>query len=356
MQLAYDVVVATRNRPDILKLSLELLSKQTRQAKNVIIVDASDDPEPVRQIVQNLTTNWDSLTLLSNQRRGLTRQRNIGLDLCTSEIVVFPDDDSLLFDDVMHHVMETYERDREGRIGGVCSAEATVSPVSLTTIEQTTYRLNAAHRLQKRVARYRYACEHWLFPDPLHTVGKKLQSQIPVPDFVVWPDYAVVPAMTGFRMSFRTAVIRERRFNEVLRDYCLYEDVDACFAVAKSHLLVGARRAQIYHHKAPEPRAKGFEMGLVQVINRVYVIGRRTEFNTLLRWRLFKFFCYKFLLYLAGAMRSDYGKDVLRGYIHGLKSYGQLIKSDKHRIDDCYSALLSAIETPVADSNSISRK
>ena len=45
--------------------------------------------------------------------------------------------------------------------------------------------------------------------------------------------------MTGFRMSFRTELIRRAPFDEDLGRYALFEDVDASLRMLDSHCLVG---------------------------------------------------------------------------------------------------------------------
>ncbi len=46
-------------------------------------------------------------------------QRNEGLKLVESEVVFFPDDDSLCDPDYAEHVMRIYERDTDRVVGGV---------------------------------------------------------------------------------------------------------------------------------------------------------------------------------------------------------------------------------------------
>ena len=77
---------------------------------------------------------------------------------------------------------------------------------------------------------------------------------LPVPDWLSAENAVLVPWMTGFRMSFRTEVVRAVGFDEALKRYAVFEDVDASFRVLKTHVLVGARNAEIYHHKAPSRR------------------------------------------------------------------------------------------------------
>ena len=60
--------------------------------------------------------------------RGAAYQRNRGLDHVESEVVFFPDDDSLFHPGTSEAIMRAYELDTEGRIAGVCAADALEPP------------------------------------------------------------------------------------------------------------------------------------------------------------------------------------------------------------------------------------
>ena len=98
-------------------------------------------------------------------------------------------------------------------------------------------------------------------------------------------------------MSFRTKLIRLRGFDEVLGRYGLFEDTDAGFNVMRTHLLVGARNAKIYHHKAANARDSGRRMGVMQILNRAYVTVKHSIPSKLPASQLRRFSAYKVIQY-----------------------------------------------------------
>ncbi|MGL4281635.1 MAG: glycosyltransferase family 2 protein, partial [Albidovulum sp.] len=128
MSTTYSTIVATRNRPDALALSLPLILAQTRLPEMVLVVDSSDDPRPNAELVAKLAAGAKVPLTHHTSAPGLPLQRNIGLGGVTSDVTMFPDDDSLLYPDAMEHTMRIYDLDKEGRVGGVRTAEARSAP------------------------------------------------------------------------------------------------------------------------------------------------------------------------------------------------------------------------------------
>ncbi len=54
VRLEFAVVIATRNRKSVLQLSLPLMLKQERPPGQLIVVDASDDHEEVKTMVEGI--------------------------------------------------------------------------------------------------------------------------------------------------------------------------------------------------------------------------------------------------------------------------------------------------------------
>ncbi len=153
-----------------------------------------------------------------------------------------------------------------------------------------------------------------------------------------------VEYMTGFRMSFRSEIIKKYKFSEVFCGYCLFEDTDASFSTYKNGMLVGARNALIYHHKFPTKRGSGFIMGLLPLLNRTYIVAKHAPNDKRLLFHL-KIYClYKFIQYLVGGLKSQYGKDRVRGAFFGLKSMTQLSRAKtQQEIDREYTAIINQI-------------
>ena len=312
-----------------------------------MVVDSSDDPAQNRTLVQDLAgrTAVPLTHLLSSP--GSSLQRNIGLARVSSDVVFFPDDDSLLHPGALAEMMRIYALDTDGIIGGVCSAEASSPPIGV--LERAAYRMTPSDQLKARIARKRFALEERFVPDPFHRVATGFYRTLPsVPKWLSDENAITVPWMTGFRMSYRTSIIRRSGFAEELGRYALFEDIDAGFSTLRSHLLVGARNAQIFHHKAPMRRANGRAMGVMQILNRAYVIVRSELWKSspgdrpAIARDLRRFTAYKIAQYAAAA-RSKFGRDRLRGAFDAARSISELLVASSDQVDHCYAELRAAL-------------
>lgn len=90
--MRFSLVVATLGREDELVALLHSLAAQSLSNFEVIIVDQNQDDRlvPILRRFPMLNMRHESC-----DSRGLSLARNVGLALCTGEIVAFPDDDCL---------------------------------------------------------------------------------------------------------------------------------------------------------------------------------------------------------------------------------------------------------------------
>lgn len=315
----YCTVVVTRNRPAALALSLPLMLAQSRLPERIVVIDSSDDPAANVALTAGLDARAPMPVRHIVSPPGMTVQRNIGLAEVSSDVVFFPDDDSLLLPGAMAAIMRVYDTDTGGRVGGVCSAEARRPPEGvLSDGGRASYAMTPADRFKSRIARTRFALEDRFLPDPFFLVAARKYARqgiaegAPPPGWMAAQNAIFVPWMSGFRMSFRTDAIRRHGFNEHLGRYALFEDTVACFAVLQDHLLVGARDAQIYHHKAPARRANGRALGAMQLLNRTYALALSGEADARMRAVNRRYATYKIAQYAAAA-RSGFGRDRLAG-------------------------------------------
>jgi hypothetical protein len=110
---------------------------------------------------------------------------------------------------------------------------------------------------------------------PTAYLGKLLRARYDRPDrrpgWLEEENCVLVEHMTGYRMTFRTAAIRARGFDEALTAYAVNEDRDASFAAMRHGCLAAALHARIYHHKFPSGRGDAYALGMMQVLNRCYI-------------------------------------------------------------------------------------
>lgn len=106
----FSLIVATLGRENELDAFLGSVAKQMLDLSEiqVIVVDQNTDIdlEPV------INRHQKSLHILHirSPRRGLSHNRNLGLDIADGQIVAFPDDDCLYYPDTLEKVIEAFQQ------------------------------------------------------------------------------------------------------------------------------------------------------------------------------------------------------------------------------------------------------
>jgi glycosyltransferase involved in cell wall biosynthesis len=292
----YDIVIATRNRFDALVLSMPLMLGQVPPPARIVVVDSSDDVSALPAALAALSKPAGVEVRIVRSDPGLPHQRNVGLGHVVAPIVFFPDDDALWHPGFALHVLEVYARDHEGRVGGVGGTEDYDRPDLPSTPQ---YRQTRSTRLIQRLTPRYHELEERLFAEPRVLAGRALMSRHTLPDWVDGDDIVAVDHVTGFRMSFRTSVIRRLGFDETLTGYALSEDVDASLGVWHEHLLLAHHGSRVLHYKRPGGRENGWRDGYLHIVNYVYVVAKHAPIGSPARRRMVPWAVYRSLMYAA---------------------------------------------------------
>lgn len=312
-RLDHDIVIVTRNRPEALRLSLPLLVGQSRPAVRLVIVDASDDHDAVRRTVDETTRGAPFEVIVLRSAAGMTRQRRVGLEAVRSPVVLYPDDDSLFFPNTSDAMLRVYERDVEGAVGGVCARPYYFSPLAPTGGQSGDADIRLWDRIKNRIAWRWPALTSKIAPDPFAVHGRAMIASMRLPEWLPAANAIPVNWMTGFRMSFRTDVIREVGFEEAFSNYGGFEDASVSFRVFdRGKLLVAALDADIFHHRFPSRRSHGVGMGMRQVLNKAFIICRHSPPGSEARRALRPFANLKIAQYLAAA-HTRFGRERILG-------------------------------------------
>lgn len=230
----FDVVIVTRNRPEALRQSLPPLIAQSQRPQRIVVIDSSDDPDPVQQIVaqQAMPIAYE------HTARGSGYQRNFGLQHVTAPVVFLPADTTLCRPCTAEAMMHLYSRDPDHRIAGVCAG---VRPSSNAPFAALARILGRAHA---------------------------------PPDWLAQEDAAPVPWMPAAAMSFRTDAIVDDGFEEAFRSHGIHEDVDASFKALRHGVLVAANRARV--SCALPGRIDPFNNALMSMLNCAFVMARHS--------------------------------------------------------------------------------
>ena len=328
--MEYDIVLVTRNRPVVLPVSVPLMLSQSRPPRNFIVVDASDDHETVKTTLEPLcgTLRPGSFTVMRAEP-GTARQRNIGLEHADSPVVVFPDDDSIWFPGVAETLMRIYERDIDRSIGAVCAAEAREPPWG--EMEPNPYKVTPGDRLKDWFQRHVRPRTVGIFPDPLYFHEKAL----PAPAWLEAENAVLQGPMAGFRMSFRTDLIRRTGFDESLGRYALSEDIEASLGVLKTHLIARAEDAKVFHYTYPSKRVSGRELGMMQILNRTYIVCKHHGPGSPARRKLRRFLLFRRSGYLTQS-GGKYGRDKFFGSLIALRYVDRIGRAGPEELHAAY--------------------
>lgn len=348
--LKYSIAIATRNRAKALALSIPRMVRQSLPPSQIVVSDSSDDHGEIRETVLSALGNCGIDTEIVQAPRGAVIQRNVALRLVKHPIVLFPDDDSIWFEDTARHIVAVYDADPTSRISAVCGAESFQPPDDFEGVK-TSYKMKPSDRLRRKVALLRLRFEKYIARDPAAVLGEALSRGFQPSSWESENDVVPVPWMTGFRMSFRTEYVRRFGFNENLRDYSLFEDIDASIAAWKLGGVVAARNARVFHYKSPERRGDGWTLGVTQLLNKAYLVIRHTPTGHPARASVLPFARFKLAQYLAG-IRSDFGRLRLRGASAAYSKLGAFLRVSPEHADESYRELLRLLATPSSNRNS----
>ena len=85
----YDCVIATKNRLDALRMSIPLILKQDVLPGRLIVIDASDDHDSVKNEVHAISERFgfENTIVARSEASNSARQRNMGLQFVEAPVV-----------------------------------------------------------------------------------------------------------------------------------------------------------------------------------------------------------------------------------------------------------------------------
>jgi glycosyltransferase involved in cell wall biosynthesis len=333
----YDVVIATKNRPEALKISIPLILNQSILPETLIVVDSSDDHGLIRKTVEEIVRDKVQLVIVRTMPN-LPQQRNIGLKHVESSIVIFPDDDSLWWSGVAEAILRIYQRDKKSEIGGVCATWATEPPPQANISDRRKYRMTRTDRIKQKIGGWRHRFEDFVCPNPMYVHGRTQWSHLAIPQWLSDVNAVQIEYMNGLCMTFRTEVIRKHGFDADLGSYVGWapcEDVAASFAVMQELPVVRACDAMVCHYTFPSLRSTGFRVGFVTQLNRAYVLCRYAAPSSPARKALRRFAYYKMIQYSLGC-HSKYGRERLYGHIKAISATKVFLNLPVDALRDSY--------------------
>jgi GT2 family glycosyltransferase len=234
------LVVCTLDRPGELEACLESVLRQTAPPATTLVVDASGDDRS-RKVVASMERAWPPGCAIEHRASpaGLPRQRRLGVEATSGDLVHFVDDDSILEPGYLAAVRAAFASD--AGIGGVGGFVTNQPP----------------HRVR--------AVDVWLQLDsPVE--GAVLRSGRNVRVYTRPDGLLDVDWLPGCAMSFRRAVLAE----EPPRDDVPFdgEDVELSYRVRQHRRLVVAPDARVTHLEARAGRRSAADLVAPEIAAR----------------------------------------------------------------------------------------
>lgn len=247
------VIICTCGRASALQNLLEALELQTYKKFEILIIDGNEEPSPAREAVESYLKRSDLADKLAviKSAKGLTRQRNVGLEAARGEIICFFDDDVTFDRDFFSKVVALFERADMQDVGGITPYDTLHYPFGMSL----RWRLRAALGVMPS-----------LNPGEVDRLGRA----VPISFLKPWPGNKQVGWLPGFGMIYRRAAVDGLRFDELLPTYG-GEDRDFSMLVGERSRLLICGDLHLQHHYSTEGRNDG----LIRLRECSFGAGRR---------------------------------------------------------------------------------
>ncbi|MEK6274218.1 MAG: glycosyltransferase [Actinomycetota bacterium] len=254
--MQFSVVIPTMRREEILAETLASLESCDPPPDEVIVVD-SDDAGSSRPVVTAFDQAFTRAVRYHQTTPSLTRQRNLGIDDSSGDIVVFLDDDVSVPARLFARLLEVYD---DGSVVGATGRviepedERRLGPLS------PLRRFLLGRGREGTFTRYGYP----------RYLGDPEQPRD-------------VEFMKGCFMSARREAATRVRFDEQLGGYALAEDEDFSYRLSRLGRIRYAPEIVVRHRKLGFGAQDQRSLGRLVVVNRAYLFRKNFSGTALAR-------------------------------------------------------------------------
>lgn len=242
-------IIATYNRPDDLRKTVESLLAQSVLPAELCVVDSTPEAPARAGIEAMCAVAGLRLDYHHPAPRGLTVQRNVGIDRTSGDPVFFIDDDVALEPDCHEQILAEYER-WGPELGGVRATPVRPArPASLT-----------------RLYRKLFGIGGW-WPES----SGKVRAGFYAEGISDSAGVRKVEYFNGWFMSYKREVFAHERFDEALAGYGYKEDIDFSYRVSRRYVLLQTPKARCDHLKSPSARLNSHNLQRMNMANQFYL-------------------------------------------------------------------------------------
>lgn len=275
-------------RPKSVVELMHSIQNQTRYPDEILIVDGSTNTETEALINENLYKKL-SYFRVTIEHRGLTRQRNFGINKISkeSDVIAFLDDDTILNPNYFEELIKTFIDDNDiVGVGGVA-----VNENGWTLAE--TNKIYSVHRYvqadgyvykegQRNVVRNYLGLQSNLGPGRMPDYSHGKTCGFPLNDKIHEVDLLI-----GMSFAFRKKVFDSIRFSSYFEGYGLYEDADFSLRALQFGKNVINTKVQLSHFHHPSGRPNQYRYGKMVVRNGWFVWrvkNPKPKLNAIIKW------------------------------------------------------------------------
>lgn len=283
------IIICTKDREEDIKKAIGSIANQMHLPDELIVVDAGTNPSLQSELKALIPDRIKFIYI--NSTPGLTRQRNIGIKHCSSDIIMFIDDDCILEPGYVKAVVKTFESDSSASIGAVIG--------NITNIEPEKFSMMA--RINKFISR----CMTKIFLlTELGDGSLKASGLTSYPYLSKKSHY--VHSLGGNCMSFRRSLFKQIAFDERLDGYCCYEDLDiARQVIGTGYKIYYEADAKLAHYPSISARDAARAMAEMRICNHYYLFCKHPKRPTIgtvaFAWSL----CGLIILYLFKGSKQE---------------------------------------------------
>jgi glycosyltransferase involved in cell wall biosynthesis len=292
---ALSIIICTKDREKSLRECLDSVFRQSRLPDELIIVDDGNlDGEAIVALAES---HGMPCQYLKKESPGLTASRNIGVEHAQGDVVLFLDDDVVLGPEYVAGIVEVFEADLDGGVGGA------------TGVLRIHYRPGI-------LAFLRFFGLDGRQPGAIMPSG----YGVPVREGEL-TQIRRVQWLSGCNMAYRRQVFEKLRFDQRLGTYGWGEDRDFSYRVAREWTLVATPKAKLVHTEAQTGRIDGRLVGYMET-SYFFRFFRDNMPKRLANWLSFAWAIVGILVknLLQATSRADRGHELarLRGNLDGL--------------------------------------
>ncbi|MGE0102874.1 MAG: glycosyltransferase family 2 protein [Blastocatellales bacterium] len=286
---AVTVVTPTFRRPQEVAGLFENLSAQRLLPVELVLVDGSPAGEDeTEEVVKALAGSLPFPVRYIRHGGGTAIQRNVGIDQSRGTFVALVDDDIRLEPDFLSNIVEWFDRDAEGRVGGILGYRTNqrVDP-NVQTRWLWYRRLRFFDTYEP--GRYNFTSGY-----PININLQEPFSGVREVDFIT----------SGCAVWRREAFDEGLRFDLFFSDYGMLEDAHMALRAGRRWKLWQCGDARCVHLHSPRGRQPRRRIGFKSVVNYYYVFN---DMVSPLTWRhklrFWRFQAFEIFRVLSSAVR-----------------------------------------------------